>query len=396
MTLEVAVIGGGFYGCSIAAHLAAQGAHVSVFEQEDNLLQRASYHNQARLHGGYHYPRSFTTAYRSRYHFARFQHDFAPAVCAAFSKLYAIAKVNSKVSAVQFARFCDQIQAPVQAASASVQRLFNKRLIDDVFVVQEYAFDAAKLRVQLQQQLHAANVNVHLATSVRNVVATPERVRLETDTVAWQGDLLINCTYSGLNSIPGVFVSQQRLKHELTELALVALPDALEGVSVTVMDGPFFSFMPFPDRNLSTLTHVRYTPHTVLEELPDAATSSTNTRTNTSTNTRTKTPTSLTSPYAHFDGNPPDSAFGFMIRDAARYLPALADARYADSLFEIKTVLRKNESDDGRPILFERDPQTPRVLSVLGSKLDNIYDAHAALDAYIDAYHLTKEAVYGS
>jgi glycine/D-amino acid oxidase-like deaminating enzyme len=380
MTLEVAVIGGGFYGCSIATHLAAQGASVSVFEREAKLLTRASYHNQARLHGGYHYPRSFTTAYRSRYHFARFKRDFAPAVWDTFTKLYAIAKVNSKVSATQFARFCEQIQAPVQVAPAAVQRLFNQRLIDDVFIVEEYAFDAAKLRRQLQDQLHTSGVNVQLETAVREVKATAAGVTLETTSGActgacsgvWQGDLLINCTYSGLNSIPGIFVSKQRLKHELTELALVDLPAALAELSVTVMDGPFFSFMPFPDRHLSTLTHVRYTPHTAVEEAAELP----------------------INPYKQFDDDHPDSAYGFMIRDAARYMPALAEARYADSLFEIKTVLRKNEGDDGRPILFERDPKTPRVLSVLGSKLDNIYDAHAALDAHIDAYELAKEAVY--
>ena len=372
MTLEVAVVGGGFYGCSIASHLAAQGARVSLFEREGRLLTRASYHNQARLHGGYHYPRSFTTAYRSRYHFERFKHDFAPAVCDAFTKLYAIAKVNSKVSATQFARFCEQIQAPVQVAPASVQRLFNQRLIDDVFKVEEYAFDAAKLRTQLQDQLQACGVKVHMKTAVRDVKATGEGVVLEANSALWQGDLLINCTYSGLNSIPGVFASKQRLKHELTELALVDLPEELAKLSVTVMDGPFFSFMPFPDRQLSTLTHVRYTPHTAVEEATD----------------------DFINPYKQFDNDHPDSAFGYMIRDAARYMPALADARYADSLFEIKTVLRKNEGDDGRPILFERDPKTPRVLSVLGSKLDNIYDAHAALDAHIEAYELTKEAVH--
>lgn len=384
MTLEVAVIGGGFYGCSIATHLAAQGASVSVFEREAKLLTRASYHNQARLHGGYHYPRSFTTAYRSRYHFARFKRDFAPAVCDTFTKLYAIAKVNSKVSATQFARFCQQIQAPVQVAPASVQRLFNQRLIDDVFIVEEYAFDAAILRRQLQNQLHASGVNVQLETAVREVKATAAGVTLETTSGAcsgactgscsgtWQGDLLINCTYSGLNSISGIFVSKQRLKHELTELALVDLPDELAELSVTVMDGPFFSFMPFPDRHLSTLTHVRYTPHTAVEEAAELP----------------------INPYKHFDDDHPNSAYGFMIRDAARYMPVLAEAGYADSLFEIKTVLRKNEGDDGRPILFERDPKTPRVLSVLGSKLDNIYDAHAALDAHIDAYELAKEAVY--
>ena len=42
--------------------------------------------------------------------------------------------------------------------------------------------------------------------------------------------------------------------------------------------------------------------------------------------------------------------------------------------FDVKTVLLKNETDDGRPILYQRKPENSRVVSVLGGKIDNIYD----------------------
>ena len=52
--------------------------------------------------------------------------------------------------------------------------------------------------------------------------------------------IVVNCTYSGLNQIGSGWVpSNQGLKHELTELALVDCPPALRGVGLTVMDGPF-------------------------------------------------------------------------------------------------------------------------------------------------------------
>ncbi|MBD3843073.1 MAG: D amino acid oxidase (DAO) family protein, partial [Campylobacterales bacterium] len=51
-----------------------------------------------------------------------------------------------------------------------------------------------------------------------------------------------------------------------------------------------------------------------------------------------------------------------------------------DSLFEVKTVLVKNETDDGRPILFEEYPSLPGFYSVLGGKIDNIYDVLERLD----------------
>ena len=96
------VIGGGFYGCAIAAFLADGGAAVVLLEAGDELLGRASYINQARLHGGYHYPRSFSTAYRSRLNFGRFINEYRPAIFDRCTMLYAVARWRTYVSARQF------------------------------------------------------------------------------------------------------------------------------------------------------------------------------------------------------------------------------------------------------------------------------------------------------
>jgi hypothetical protein len=43
-------------------------------------------------------------------------------------------------------------------------------------------------------------------------------------------------------------------------------------------------------------------------------------------------------------------------------------------MFEIKAVLLRSEDDDGRPILVERDGEVGRITSILGAKIDNIYE----------------------
>lgn len=60
--------------------------------------------------------------------------------------------------------------------------------------------------------------------------------------------------------------------------------------------------------------------------------------------------------------------------DAQRYLPCMRDLEWVKSVFEIKTILKKNERDDGRPILFHRDSRDRNIISILGGKIDNIYD----------------------
>ncbi len=128
-----------------------------------------------------------------------------------------------------------------------------------------------------------------------------------------RGKYVINCTYSGLNQFYGDFPgTKTELKHEITEMALVAVPPELEHFGVTVMDGPFFSLMPFPATAEHTLSHVRYTPHLNWRDAQGI------------------------DPYGKLDTYEKLSRGDRMIRDAASYLPSIALARQMDSLFEVK------------------------------------------------------------
>ncbi len=169
-----------------------------------------------------------------------------------------------------------------------------------------------------------------------------------------------NCTYSRINALlVRSGLEPIRLKHELTEMPLIELPDELRGKAFTLMCGPFFSVMPFPARGLDTLSHVRYTPHAEWADAPGVA---------------------WRDPYAVLAATPRRSQFPHMIRDAARYLPALRGSRQVDSLWEVKTVLPKSEVDDSRPVLYRRDCGLPNLTSLLGAKIDNVYDVLEVLD----------------
>lgn len=362
---DAVIVGGGFYGAAIAVYLAKERGlrRILLVEREPALLTRASYNNQARVHNGYHYPRSFTTAYRSRINLPKFVRDWPHAIKQDFTKLYAIARRNSKVTAKQFERFCREIGAAVQPADPVLRSLFEPRLIEDVFLVEEYAFDATKLAAWAEAELMESGVQIRLETRVtaishgvgKGLVVTLEAKHRVEEQVNCQ--YVFNCTYSGLNQFGGDFPGTRTgLKQEITEMALMQAPPALEGLGVTVMDGPFFSMMPFPARGVHTLSHVRYTPH--LHWKDEAG----------------------IDPYQKLDDYGRASRVDHMVRDVARYLPAVLDAKYVDSLFEVKTVLVKNEGDDGRPILFEKNAELPGCYSVLGGKIDNIYDVLEKLD----------------
>ncbi|CAI8814760.1 FAD dependent oxidoreductase [Pseudomonas sp. IT-P74] len=363
---DAVIIGGGFYGAAIAVYLAKQRGlkRILLIEREPALLMRASYNNQARVHNGYHYPRSFTTAYRSRVNLPKFVRDWPLAVKQDFTKLYAIARRNSKVTAKQFERFCREIGADFEPADPVLRSLFEPRLIEDVYLVREYAFDTTQLASWAERELKESGVQIRYQTRVTAILKGAQ-LPLQVVAEMKQGDqevincrYVFNCTYSGLNQIRGDFPGVSTgLKQEITEMALMQMPESLSGLGITVMDGPFFSMMPFPARGLHTLSHVRYTPHMHWNDQPGV------------------------DPYEKLHHYERDTRVDRMVRDVGRYIPEVLKAKHIDSLFEIKTVLIKNEGDDGRPILFEKHAELQGCYSVLGGKIDNIYDVLETLEA---------------
>jgi glycine/D-amino acid oxidase-like deaminating enzyme len=361
MRYDAIVIGGGFYGARLSLALRAAGERVLLLEREPTLLGRASLVNQARVHQGYHYPRSILTAVRSHQNYDRFREEYHEAMYESFDHYYAIAR-DSKTTAAQFLQFCRRVDAPVSPAPEGVRRLFDTGRIEDVFLVRECAFDAVKLRERMSMDLNRAGVEVLVRAEVQRV--SREESGLGVDwardgkTASATAARAYNCTYSAINTILAASgASVIPLKRELTEMALVEPPPELRGIGVTVMDGPYFSMMPYPSRpGLCTLSHVRYTPHRAWFDAPDGVRSD-----------------------ARELRDRNASRFPHMVRDAARFLPIIADVRYEESLFEIKGIMPRSEQDDSRPILFRESVELPGLINVLGAKIDSVYDVEAEL-----------------
>jgi hypothetical protein len=81
------------------------------------------------------------------------------------------------------------------------------------------------------------------------------------------------------------------------------------------------------------------------------------------------------------------SAFLRMKLDALRYVPAIGEIEYQDSIFVDKAILTSSELDDARPVLIHEAGKKGRYLSILGSKIDTVYDA---VDAIFSTTELGK------
>lgn len=358
---DTVIIGGGFYGMRIAQFLVESLGQkkVLIIEKESDTMQRASYNNQARVHNGYHYPRSVLTALRSRVNLPIFSKEYEDAIVTDFDKYYGIAKTFSKVSAKQFQRFFERIEAEVTPAPEAMQ-YFDKRLIEEVFLVKEYAFNSKKIRESLINRLSRLDVDINTKEEVKTINKTNNGIRVITDKANYETNFVLNTGYSSINVINKASkLPVLPLKHELTEMCLVTMPPRLANKAFTIMCGPFFSLMPFPDKNSYTMSHVRYTPH---QEWRDED--------------------GVKNLDKMFDKKKITSKFPLMHADIKRYMPDAANITYNDeSLWEFKTVLTASEDDDSRPILYKADyGGIKNYVCIMGGKIDNIYDVFRELE----------------
>jgi hypothetical protein len=345
----------------LAENFAKCGNSVRLYEKEANFMSRASFNNQARVHNGYHYPRSILTALRSRISFPRFVAEFGDCVSSDFDKYYMISSHLGKVTAKQFIKFCERIGAAYEPAPVRIQNLTNPKLIDACFTVKEYAFDAIKLRDAMIGRLDASIVDYQTGISVESVKVQDSGLLVTIKNLnsgereEIYADHVFNCTYSHINYIlDNSSIELVPLKHEMTEMCLVDVPDELKKIGITVMCGPFFSVMPFPSAGLHSFSHVRYTPHYEWMDDPHMPYLDSHTKYNTDKRS---------------------SAWLYMQKDAMRYLPILSECQYNRSLWEVKTLLPRSETNDSRPILFLANHGLKGFHCVLGGKIDNIYDA---------------------
>ncbi|EOI7346726.1 FAD-binding oxidoreductase [Yersinia enterocolitica] len=360
MKKNILIIGGGFYGLYIAEHFALQGYKVLLCEKESEVMSRASYVNQARIHNGYHYPRSILTALRSRVSFPIFTEEFKDSIYNDFDKYYLIGRPLGYISAKQFKLFCERIGAPCRAAPDNIQSLVNSKYVETVFETKEWAFDTIKLREIMLQRLEVAGVELMLNSLVISVSQSNSSLLATIRTFSGLEEEMVfgqvfNCTYSMINSVnkdSGLTIIP--FKHEMTEMCLVDVPDEIKKMSFTVMCGPFFSLMPFPSTNHHSFSHVRYTPHCDWKDCDSS---------------------SLVNAHEYFNTTRKISAWSKIRQDSMRYIPILGECEYISSLWEVKTILPASDNDDSRPILFMQDYGMKGYHCIMGGKIDNVYDA---------------------
>jgi len=304
MAMRVDIIGGGIFGCTAAILAAQRGLDTHLYEKKATLMSGASWHNQFRLHRGYHYPRSPMTGEECRTGIDEFVRLYPQCLQRDRDSWYGI--VDSGRTTVEDYRnflhdnsldYDDSYPSPFSDA------------VDWAFKPREYLIDPWALRSRIEMLVLRSGVHVHLNTAGDQnwVMEDPVIVALydETDTDA-------------------------TLRYQLVEKLVVKLGEEHENLSAVILDGDYGSVDPYGHSGLHLVGHVKHAVHaTWIGYHPPPW-------------------------WAHDLVNtgvhrfPPRSKRDQILDDLRYYLPAVRTARYVGSMFTIRCVKAWVDATDER------------------------------------------------
>lgn len=365
------IIGAGLYGLYSALFCAKKGEKVLVLEHDAEAFSRATYINQARVHMGYHYPRSYTTAKKSADYYDRFVEDYGFCIHNTFDKIYAVSKNFSWTNASQFRKFCAETN--ILCKPINIDEYFKEEFCDGAYLSKECTYDAMVLKKHFLEEISKFdNVVISYNSFIEKVLKTEENYLLTTNNnEEYQTQFVINTTYASVNQILQLFGEKPlKIKYELCEVILCKVSGNLKNTGITMMDGPFFSLMPFGQTGHHSLTAVNYTPHkTCYSDYPtfDCQARSNNTC---SSSKLGNCNTCIAKP---------KTSWPFMLALAKKYLNDDIKIEYIESLYSIKPILLESEIDDSRPTIIIESSNKPKLVSVLSGKINTVYDLDSIL-----------------
>lgn len=339
--MKIAVVGAGIFGITAAVKLAEAGHEVDLYEKNSDILTAASGINQYRLHRGYHYPRSKSTALSSKYAEDSFREEYGSAVIDNNEHYYCIAKDGSKVKSHEYLNFCKECD--LEHEIAEIDHIHGY-MIDLVIKGKESLLDPLKLWELCIAKIKKAKINLLL-----NKTFLPHQID--------DYDIVVNCTYANSNFVLERYPEAMRkYQFEICEKPVLKLPAKFKGMSIVVMDGPFFCIDPYSTTDLHVMGNVVHAIHATnvgyFPEIPKEYKPLLN---------------------RGIVKSPNITKIEKFMETAVSFMPDMKDAEYIGSMFTVRTVLPNVDATDERPTLVSKIDN--KIINVFSGKIGNCVEA---------------------
>ena len=349
--IDVVVVGGGIFGCLTAIELSKNGMNVTLIEMKKQIMKGASLNNQNRLHLGYHYPRDLETAIQCQRGFSNFKERFSECILENFENIYLISKDGSNVNYSEYMEFCTKASLPVDEINIDT---FEPNVINVIggLYTDEVVYDSSILSNLVLNDLDEANVDTQLGSKVKSISQEGDIFEVQTESKTTTARAIVNCTYANFNDFNlNLGVARKKLQYELTVVPEVEWRRKDKPIGITVMDGKFFTILPFGKTGKYLLYHV---DHTVQDTFIGF-----------------EYPSRWRDPRSIIKEKVARAAFQKMITSSSNWLPEITNAKYVDYLAAVRVVLADVEITDRRPSLINKLPIKNPFYTVFSGKIDH-------------------------
>lgn len=240
--LNIAVIGGGWYGCHIASSLSHLGFSVELFEQGKRLLGEASGNNQFRLHLGFHYARHHNTRLQSRDGYFRFMERYGDLSRAVAENIYAVPKADSLIDFHTYRMIMSSTGLDFREAGDPGVDIEG---VDGFLLTPERVLLIENSRNYFREQLGTI---VNLDAKIEQITETEDSVFVN----GKKFDFVIDATWGHLKDFGSAVFYEPTM--------LLYFEGRQDFPAITFVDGPLCSIYPTEEPGIFTLSSVPFTP----------------------------------------------------------------------------------------------------------------------------------------
>jgi hypothetical protein len=317
MKKNIAVVGAGFFGVSVALILSKK-YNVTIFDKSNEILSGASKKNQLRFHKGYHYPRSQKTLNEIRILSSLFINFFGKDVLGSTINYYGVAKENSKITYDKFLKFLKINKLSYKKYSG---KYFNLKNVSGTLISEENNLNYFKIKKKINTFLKKTSIKLRLNT------------RFKKSLISKYDKIIIACYDQNNNLLNQLGIKpKQKYRFELIEKIIISLPIKFYNKSFMVIDGKFVSLDPYLGTPYHLLSDVHYSKIEIIKKgyFPKFK--------------------DFRKKYLNkgIVKNIKVSNFKNFIYRSSKYLPFIKDAKYVGSFFVTRTLNINKERTDER------------------------------------------------
>ena len=217
---------------------------------------------------------------------------------------------------------------------------------------EETIYDPFELSKKIHNQLEENNIKFLMNEDVLKIIEKDDGFNVISKNSEFNTRSIINSTYSNYNIFNNdLGLENKNYQYELTLVPIIEWREGLPPIGITLLDGSFFSVLPYGKSGKYTLYHGDYSVNKrIISELP---------------------PKNWQNPKSILSDSEAKTIYKKMVKSISKWLPSIKDSEFVSFLATTRMVLSNVDDTDARPSLMQKLDTKNCFYSLFSGKIDH-------------------------